>query len=113
MAFFKCRVGDKTYELDKLTLGDSRLLKREFGLVDLEEFNTTDPDQLVGLLVICLKRERPSADLGALIAEVEAMDIEEFESVADEDAEGPTEDAKPVKAGASATRRKTSGSPRS
>jgi len=78
-AFFKCKVGGKAYELPKLTLGEARILKRDFGLDDLEYFNPTDPDHLTGLLYLCLKREKPDASHALLLAEVESLDVEEFE----------------------------------
>lgn len=112
MAFFRAKCGDKTYELDKLTLGDARVLKRHFGLDDVEFFNPTDPDQAVGLLVLCLQRERPEESLEVLTAEVEALDVDEF-AMADEpdpteaSATGETES----KPGKSAKPRKTAGTP--
>lgn len=101
-AFFKARIGEHVYTLEKLTLGDARILKRDFGLEDMDEFSPTDPDTLVGLLYLCLKAERPLADRTALIAEVEALDIDAFsdETEADEDptpaAQAADEDASPA-----------------
>lgn len=119
--FFACKVGDRKFELPKLTLGEGRILKREFGLEQYEDFNETDPDQLVGLLYLCLKREKPDATHEELIAEVEAMDVHEFAST-DDTEEDPTDaapeaaevpavkDVTDVKAGKSAKSRKTTGS---
>jgi hypothetical protein len=94
MAFFKVKVEDTTYELDKMTLGEARILKREFGLTDLSSFSGTDPDQLVGLLYLALKRENPAMTHDEALAEVEGLDIEGFETPApDEEAvdEDPTQ----------------------
>lgn len=76
--FFRCRVGERVYELPKLTLGEGRILRTEFGVTDYMELNTTDPEQLVGLLYLCLRRERPAAPKEELIAEVEALDFEDW-----------------------------------
>lgn len=91
MAFFRAKIGEKVYELDKLTLGQARLMKRRFDLTDLEEFNIGDPDHMVGILTLCLQQERPAAELETLIAEVEALDIESAVEMVDE--EDPTQPA--------------------
>lgn len=80
MAFFSVKVGEKTYELDRLTLGEARVLKREFGLSDLGSFSGTDPDQLVGLLYLARKRESPAMSHDEVLAEIEDLDIEAFEA---------------------------------
>ncbi len=67
--FFKVKVGDEVYELDKLTLGEARRLKRDFGLTDLEAFNGTDPDQMVGLLFLSYKRSHPQLADDAILDE--------------------------------------------
>lgn len=82
MAFFRAQVGDKVYEVEKLTLGDARLLKRHYGLEDLSEFESGDPDILAGILFLALRREKLLAGEtvvdAALMAEVDGLDIEEF-----------------------------------
>lgn len=89
---FKAKIGDKQYQLDKMTFGDARLLKARFGVNDIEELNTGDPDVIVGLLVIAAKRERPMSPLDDLVAEIENADIAEFSYEADDEqvAEDPT-----------------------
>lgn len=84
MSFFKVKVDDKVYSLERLTLGDARLLKERFGLADLEEFNPSDPDQLVGLLFLALRKERPTEPEANLLAEIEDLDIDAFSQVVEE-----------------------------
>jgi hypothetical protein len=90
MAFFKVKVQDEVYELERLTLGQARRLKREFGLSDLEFFSPTDPDQMVGLLCLAIEQKRPGVDRAVILAEVEALDIDGFEPVEDDVEENPT-----------------------
>lgn len=109
---FRAKFGEQVFELDKFTIGDWRLLKVSFGLDadDLIEANAEgDPDSgrlrlenpqvLAGVLVCCLRRERPNAAVVDLISEVDALDVSEFEIVqAEEDvaeSEGPTKAGEP------------------
>ena len=112
-SFFRIKVagdgeeGGKVYELDRLTLGEARILKREFGLADLAHFNSTDPDQLVGLLVLALQRENPALTLKEAIAQVEDLDVEAFEEApAAEEESDPT----PAASGGEAPTEATAGS---
>lgn len=114
--FFRVKVGDRTFELDKLTLGEARVLKKEFGLKDLQAFSGADPDQLVGLLYLALLRENPALAHAEALAEVEGLDIESF-GVADEDEPDPTVDVStdgstpPETSGSPVTTPKTGGTP--
>jgi len=92
MAFFKVKIDGKTYELDRLTLGDARILKSRFGLEGMSLFSPDDPDHLAGLLVLALKRERPDTPLSELIAEIEDLDIESF---SDESGEEESDESDP------------------
>lgn len=95
MAFFRVKVGDQVYELDRLTLGDGRVLKQKFGLEDLTKISPGDPDMLVGLLFLALKRAKPDAPDANLIAEIEDIDIDGFTDLADDedDDAGPPAEA--------------------
>lgn len=115
--FFKVRMGDKVYELDRLTLGNAQTLKQRYGLVDLEFFSPTDPDVLVGLMTLAIQKSTGlSLDEAEKIAQ--DCDIDGFEDMsgAPADAVDPQpaaddEDAatKP-EAGKSAKRQKSGGS---
>lgn len=101
--FFKDKAGDRVFELDKLTLGDARVLKREFGLEDMEDFSPTDPDHLVGLLYLCLRREQPNAAQEDLLGEIEDLDINAFDEIPEEPDPTPAAEA----GGSAKTRKKT------
>jgi hypothetical protein len=90
MAFFTAKVGEETYELDKLTLGDARLLKKQFGLVDMTEFSGTDPDQLVGLMFLAYKKANPGLTDETVLSHVESLDIEAFVTGEPDTAEAET-----------------------
>ena len=118
---FSIRVDNRTFTLDKITLGDWRRFKTEFGLNasdifttvkvegnELQFLNYDNPNVLVALIVAALCHERPFAPLADLIAEVEAFDLSglEFpknEPEAEVDAEDPTEDGAEAEAGSEET----------
>lgn len=118
--FFSATIDGHRYELKKLTLGDARLLKRRFGLDDLEDLNPTDPDQLVGFLYLALTKEDPTLahDVALERAEnVDFADLMEAEAEPEpEERSAPLDEADapgvPEKApGSRATTRKSSGTP--
>lgn len=136
---FTVKVDNRTFTLDRITLGDWRMLKTEFGLTAsdivmslpdgkggvIETLNLGDPSVLVGLMVAALKHERPYAPLGEIIAEVEDLGMEGLEFPSNDpedeaDAEDPTpvgdddgeEAASPAKSGKSAKPRKQPGTQR-
>lgn len=84
MAFFKAKIGDTTYELEKLTLGDTRILKHKFGLTDLSEFSSTDPDVIVGLLALAIRKADPNKSIEQATAEVDELNFDDFTTVDDE-----------------------------
>lgn len=94
MAYFKAKIGDTTYELAKLTLGDSQTLKHRFGVSDLTEMSSTDPDVIVGLLTLAVRKADPTKTLDQALAEVQEFDIEDFKPA--EDAKEPEADAGPL-----------------
>lgn len=108
--FFACKAGDKQYELPKVTIGEARLLKRHFGLAQIEDLNPTDPDHLAGLLFLCLRRESPGVPMEKLLAEVEDLDPYAFEAVDAPDTDPTPAVAGGGKSGKKATTRKTTGS---
>lgn len=103
--FFACKVGDKRYQLEKLTLGEARVLRKQFGLEQIEDFNPTDPEQLAGLLYLCMKRENPGLPDALIMAEIDGLDVMEFEA-ADEE-EVPTPAAAPKQGGSGGKRAKS------
>jgi hypothetical protein len=137
---FTVKVDDKMFVLDRITLGDWRMFKTEFGLSasdittsfkndtgeTVEMLNLDNPNVLVGLMVAALHHERPYADISTLIAEVEALGMEglsfpDLQSASGEpegdDAPLDEDDdneatASPAKSGKSAKPRKTAGTPR-
>lgn len=56
MALIKVKVGDKVYELDRLTLGEGAALKRRFGVNDLDKFDPRDPETLFGLMTLAIAK---------------------------------------------------------
>ena len=102
----------EVYEIDpdKLTLGEARTLKANYGLESLGLLDPLDPDVLTGLLVVAMKRSYPALDETEIRETVEALDAAKImEGFSVE--ERPTRAAKGGKSGA--TTRKTSGKPRS
>lgn len=106
---FTVKVDNRTFTLDRITLGDWRMFKTEFGLnasdivteltndagEAVQILNLDDPNVLIALIVASLHHERPNAPVSALVAEVEALGMDglEFPDLHPEDeavAEDPT-----------------------
>lgn len=99
MSFFKLKVGETVYELDKLTMGDTRTLKHHFGVADLAKMSSTDPDVIVGVLAIAIQR-KDGKTLDEATAEAESIDFADVVITNDESAVESEADAAPL-AGAS------------
>lgn len=84
-------VGEKRYDVHALTLGEHRVLKREFGVQTIDALNPADPDHLVGLLYVMERRKRPNLTVEEIEREVEnATTIEVVEDEGEEHEAGPT-----------------------
>ena len=69
----RLKVGERTVEVGAFSLGEWRTLKRDFGCDSLEALDLADPDHLVGVLFLLLKRD----DAAVTLDEVEAIrDVE-------------------------------------
>lgn len=77
MAGLKITIDKEKYEIDleRVTLGEGRFLKREFGMESFQRLDLLDPDPdlLVGVLAVCMKRKHPELDDGEIIAKIEAL----------------------------------------
>lgn len=75
--FFQLNIHDRRYVIDRLTLGDFRLLKREFGQESMQEFSADDADAIVGLLTIAVMRqdEKPLMEALAYVESLNEDDI--------------------------------------
>lgn len=62
-------------DLDKITLGEGRFLKREFGMQSYNDLELLDPDpdMIVGALAVAMKRHHPDLDEAEVIAKVESL----------------------------------------
>jgi hypothetical protein len=76
MALLRIKLDGDKYEVDpdKLTLGEARLLKRDYGMEDFSTFNFFDPDQMVGLFVVAVKRAHPDWSDEDVLAKVEGIE---------------------------------------
>lgn len=95
--FFKARAGDRVFELANLTLGDMAIMRKHFSLSRMSEFSADDPDHLRGCIYLCVKREKPGQSHDAILAEVDALDLEDF---AQADADEETDETDPTSEGA-------------
>lgn len=137
---FTVKVDERTFVLDRITIGDWRMFKTHFGLKasdiitdfknaageSVQVLNLDDPNVLVGLMVAALHHERPNTGIPVLIAEVEALGMDGLEFPDAESASGePEGDAAPLgedgaseatgapaKSGSSGKRQKKPGTPR-
>jgi hypothetical protein len=110
MATLKMTLDSEKYtvDLDKITLGEARLLKDQYGMEGFDELNFFDPDQLTGLFVVAVKRAHPELSDKEILAKVEGIesgpifaDINKQIEAAIKKVEA--EKADPLKAGASAS----------
>lgn len=76
MALLRMKLDGEKYEvdLDKISLGEGRLLKREFGMDDFSDLNFFDPDQLVGLFVVAVMRAHPDMPYPDVLKKVEGIE---------------------------------------
>jgi hypothetical protein len=107
--YFKVKLDGQTYELDRLTLGEARILKHEFDMQSLELLDPSDPDHLIGLLYLAMRRKRPHDPRETLMAQIEGVS---FEDMAEVESDGDPTEADEAKAsgGSSGKTRKNSGS---
>jgi hypothetical protein len=77
VALIEIKLDDRTYEIDpdKITLGEARVLKRDYGMESLGSLNFGDPDQMVGMLVMAIRRESPDLSEADVQAKVEDLDF--------------------------------------
>lgn len=112
--FFRVKVGERIYELERLTLGDGVTLKRDFGLTDLENFNPADPETVLGLMTIAIART-DGLTISEARKQAEDIDLADFaplEADAPEDPTSAADDAateSPSKNGGSGKRPKKPG----
>lgn len=74
--FFKAHIAGRDYLLDRLNLGELRVMDERFGLSQIEDFNPTNPRQIVGLLTLCMVREGiPMENAQQLVEAIDFMDL--------------------------------------
>lgn len=122
------KLGKDKYEIDEddLTIGESAFLKREYDLTKFEDIGHDDPEILLGLLAVALKRKDPELSGGDARTQAEGIKsapifeditkqyqkiIEDAEARAAEDPPSPAVNASTAGAtgGKPATTRKTRG----
>lgn len=76
MAVLRMKLDGEKYELDldKITLGEAHILKREYGMEDFTTFNYFDPEQMIGVFVIAVRRVHPELSEEEVRAKVEALE---------------------------------------
>lgn len=120
MAILEMRLDGEAYKVDpdKLTLGEALVLKREYGMADFTAFNFFDPEQMVGLFAIAVKRAHPELSEQDVLVKVEGLEngpIFEKINKQVEEAQRKAKDPQPAgvskAAGSPAKTRKTPGTP--
>lgn len=79
-AVIKVKIDDIIYEVEKLTLGETWLLQRDYGVKDVENPSNAF-GAYVGLLAIAMRRGDPSLTEAQARAKVEALDDERIEII--------------------------------
>lgn len=92
----KLRINGRDYPVvDNPTLGELRILKREFDVQEVDQLNPKDPDHLAGLVYVSMHRADPSVTIEDVdaVQTVELLDDEgNVVDAPDEEAERPTAD---------------------
>ncbi len=84
----KIKVAGTEYVIPQFTLGELRVMRRDFGLATIKDLDPGNPDHLAGLLYTSMRRVNPDVT----VADVEALT--EFELVEEEsDTPAPLGDA--------------------
>jgi hypothetical protein len=77
MPGLKITLDGEKYEvdLDKVTLGEGRFLKSQFGMRSYSELDLLDPDpdMIVGAIAVAMKRSHPELDDSEVIEKVESL----------------------------------------
>jgi len=76
MALLKMKLDGEKYEVDlnKISLGEGRLLKREFGMKDFQDLDWWDPDVLTGVFAIAVMRTHPEMTFAEVLERVEGVE---------------------------------------
>jgi len=77
MPGLKITLDGEKYELDldKVTLGEGRFLKSQFGMRSYSDLDLLDPDpdMIVGAIAVAVKRSHPELDDSEIIEKVESL----------------------------------------
>lgn len=63
------------YEVDKITLGDARMVADLFGVTDLRSFDWTDPRYMAALVYLGLRDKNRFLTSEQLMAQVDQVDL--------------------------------------
>lgn len=74
-----------------LTLGEQRLLKREFGVIPSEDFDLGDPDHLAAFLYAAMREHSPEASAKSILTSINR--VREIEILNDDGSPLGSEDA--------------------
>jgi hypothetical protein len=76
MPVLKMKLDGEKYEVDPdtITLSEARVLKCDYGMTDFKVFNYFDPDQMVGLFAIAIKRAHPEMPDEEIRSKVEGIE---------------------------------------
>lgn len=104
----KIKADGREYEIPTLNAGELRILKRDFGMAKVTQLDPDDPDHLVGLVYLSIRRVQPSIT----VEQVETFESIEFlDDEPAEDTPDPPSGAAPDAALNGATIPASSGSP--
>ena len=81
---FQIKIKGRLYTIEKITMGDMRLLRKHFNVTDLAEMNFGDPDVIAGLCYLALKYANPEWEHQRLVNFVDDLALDEVEQPEDE-----------------------------
>lgn len=78
-AVVRFTIDGEIYESGRATIGDLRLVKKHYGVVNLGAIDDGDPDAIAGLLFLAVKHTKPEWEIKRVINfvdEVSDLDVE-------------------------------------
>lgn len=90
---YRLKIEGRLYELPQLTLGQARILRKHFDVLDITEMNGGDPSIIAGLAYLCISSANPDWEHARLMNYVDDLPIDTFEGADDEPSEDPNAEA--------------------
>ena len=76
---YRVKIDGEVFEIDKLTLGEARLLRAHFNVFEIHKMLPGDPNVIAGLVYLCYRRKHPDWEHERLMNTVDDVAMEDIE----------------------------------